>query len=385
MRTLLFIHQAAELYGSDKTLLALIKNLNPQQYKIVVLLPFDGPLRPALETCQAKVHITPVLKLYRKMVTPMNLIRFIKDIQTGLATVKKLHAQHHFDLIYSNTLAVLLGVFAAKKLQIPHVWHVHEIIESPGIFKKTFGKLLALKSTTKIVYNSKATADFWNATAPLTSKSCVILNGLETPNPVSEAEKMEIRERYFHAKTTDSVFALVGRISRWKGQLTALEAFVPIASEFPNSRLLFIGSAPPNQEHFEETLQSAIRQYGLQTQVFQIPFQENIHSFWAAIDIALVPSSEPEPFGLVAVEAMLAGKPVIASNHGGLTEIVVSNQTGFLFPPSDISALTNAMQKLLLNPEKVKTMGEAGKIRALNHFSIQSYTQAFEQLFEQLS
>jgi glycosyltransferase involved in cell wall biosynthesis len=252
MRTLLFIHQAAELYGSDKTLLLLIKNLNPQQYKIVVLLPFDGPLRPALEACQAEVHITPVLKLYRKMVTPMNLIRFIKDIQTGLATVKKLHAQHHFDLIYSNTLAVLLGVFAAKKLQIPHVWHVHEIIESPGIFKKTFGKLLALKSTTKIVYNSKATADFWNATAPLTPKSSVIHNGLETPNPVSEAEKMEIRERYFHAKTTDRVFALVGRISRWKGQLTALEAFVPIASEFPNSRLLFIGSAPPNQEHFEE-------------------------------------------------------------------------------------------------------------------------------------
>lgn len=385
MRTILFIHQAAELYGSDKTLLLLIKNLDPTHYKIVVLLPFDGPLRPELEACSAEVHIAPVLKLYRKMMTPLNLLRFLNDSNKGMAIVKKLHKHYQFDFIYSNTLAVLLGVFAAKKLQIPHLWHVHEIIESPGIFRKTFGKLLALNSTTKVVYNSKATADFWNATAPLASKSCIIHNGLEVPNTISETEKIQIRHHFFHASAADTVFALIGRISRWKGQLTALEAFAPVAAKFPNTRLLFIGSAPPNQEHFEKSLQIAISRFGLQNQVFQIPFQENIHSFWSAIDIALVPSTEPEPFGLVAVEAMLAGKPVIASNHGGLTEIVVANQTGFLVPPGDILAFTAAMQHLLHHPESINAMGEAGKLRAIQHFSIQSYTRAFEQVFEHLS
>jgi len=60
-----------------------------------------------------------------------------------------------------------------------------------------------------------------------------------------------------------------------------------------------------------------------------IPFQKEISKFWQSIDIAVVPSIEPEPFGLVAVEAMLANKPVIASNHGGLTEIIINNYNGF--------------------------------------------------------
>lgn len=385
MRTILFIHQAAELYGSDKTLLLLIKNLDPKQYKAVVLLPFDGPLRPELEACNAEVHIAPVLKLYRKMFTPLNLLRFFNDINKGIAIVKKLHKQNQFDFIYSNTLAVLLGVFTARKLQIPHLWHVHEIIESPGIFRKTFGKLLALRSTTSVVYNSKATADFWNATAPLASKSCIIHNGLELPKSVSETEVNSIRDQFFHATTSSTVFALVGRISRWKGQLTALEAFEPIAREFPQTRLLFIGSAPPNQEHFEETLHREINEKGLQNQVYQIPFQQNIQAFWAAIDVALVPSTEPEPFGLVAVEAMLAGKPVIASNHGGLTEIVVSGSTGYLLPPNDSNALTRAMREFVVDVKKSETMGNAGKERAHTCFSIQSYVNAFDVLFKRIA
>lgn len=382
MKTLLFIHQSAELYGSDKTLLWLIQNLDRKRFKAVVLLPFEGPLREALEMAHAEVHIAPVLKVYRKMFTPANLFRFFKDIQSGLQMVKALHRKHHFSLIYSNTLAVLLGVFAAQKLRIPHLWHVHEIIESPGIFKKAYGKLLALRSTSWVVYNSEATGHFWTKTAPVRPKSQVIPNGLPLPKPVSESQRDRVRETAFKATPTDLVFALVGRISRWKGQLLALEAFVGIAQQYPHTRLVFIGSAPPNQEHFEENLHAEINRLGIQHQVVHLPFQEDIQSYWASIDVALVPSTEPEPFGLVAVEAMLAGKPVIGAHHGGLTEIVDHEATGFLVKPGDVTSLREAMTFFITHREAAARMGENGKARARTHFSVQSYTRAFETLFE---
>ena len=80
MKTIIFIHQSAELYGSDKTLLLLLKNLDKSKYKPIVILPFDGPLKDALEIEKIEVVIAPVLKLYRKLFTPKNIFGFFGDI-----------------------------------------------------------------------------------------------------------------------------------------------------------------------------------------------------------------------------------------------------------------------------------------------------------------
>lgn len=136
MKNILFIHQSAELYGSDKTLLLLLKNLDKNKFKPVVLLPFDGPLKEALENEKIEVVIAPVLKLYRKLFTPKNLIGFFKDIKVAFKIVNELHKKYQFTLIYSNTLAVLFGIMFAWKNNIKHLWHVHEIIEKPFLFQK---------------------------------------------------------------------------------------------------------------------------------------------------------------------------------------------------------------------------------------------------------
>ena len=75
MKSILFIHQSAELYGSDKTILMFISSLDKQQYKSVVILPFDGPLKREFEKNGIEVVIAPVLKLYRKMFTPKGILK----------------------------------------------------------------------------------------------------------------------------------------------------------------------------------------------------------------------------------------------------------------------------------------------------------------------
>jgi glycosyltransferase involved in cell wall biosynthesis len=383
MKTILFIHQSAELYGSDKTLLLLLKNLDKSKYKPIVILPFDGPLKDALESEKIEVVIAPVLKLYRKLFTPKNIFGFFGDINKAFKIINELHSKHQFDLIYSNTLAVLLGIMYAWKNNIKHLWHVHEIIEKPKVFNKGFKKLLALKSNSFIVYNSKATQLFWETNSKISKKGLVIWNGIDVNiTEISASEVLEIRTNKFLLQSNEIVIALVGRISRWKGQMILLEAFNKLAQKTENIKLIFVGAPPPNQENFQYDLEDRIKTYHLESKVLILPFQNDIHKIWQAIDIAVVPSTEQEPFGMVAIEAMLAKKPIVASNHGGLKEIILQNETGFLVTPNREQELISALEKLIQSELLRKQMGENGQQRVIKEFSVAHYVSCFENFFD---
>lgn len=385
MKNILFIHQSAELYGSDKTLLLLLKNLDKNRFKPIVILPFDGPLKEALENENIEVVIAPVLKLYRKLFTPKNLIAFFKEIKTAFKIVNELHNKYRFMLIYSNTLAVLLGIMFAWKNNIKHMWHVHEIIERPSIFKKAFVGLLSLESNTHIVYNSQATRVFWETNQKIKIKGVVIWNGIEiNTSEISAYEITEIRKNLFFAEPNEVVLALVGRISRWKGQMILLNAFKKLVQKSENIKLVFVGAPPPNQGKFKDDLEESIASYKLKDKVLIIPFQNEIHKIWQSIDIAVVPSTEPEPFGMVAIEAMLAHKPIVGSNHGGLTEIIENNETGFLVTPNSVKDLVLALEKLIQNEFLRKEMGEKGYLRVTSTFSVEHYVDSFEKFFEKV-
>ncbi len=385
MINILFIHQSAELYGSDKTLLFLLKYLDKSKFNPIVILPSKGPLVAELEKLHVVVFIAPVLKLHRKMFTPKNIFLFFKEIRNAFAILDELNAKYRFDIIYSNTLAVLLGILYAKKRNIKHLWHIHEIIEKPKFLRKCFGLLMALKANTKIVYNSIATQNFWDTNAKIKNKSVKIWNGLETTSEfLTDTQKKDLRKNLFHAEN-EIIIALIGRINQWKGHYLLLNAFRKILDTHQDVKLLFVGSPPPNQTILQQQLQSEIKKFQLEDKVTIIPFQEQIGAVWQTIDIAVVPSIEPEPFGLVAVEAMLAKKPVVAANHGGLTEIVVHEETGYLFVPSDEKSLTAALLKLINDREKSILLGEKGYKRAIEEFSVQKYAQNFEKLFLMLS
>lgn len=387
MKSILFIHQSAELYGSDKTILMFISNLDKQKYLPIVILPFDGPLKRELEKNNIKVVIAPVLKLYRKMFTPKGVLNFFKEYKDGLRILKELHEKYNFEIVYSHTLASLIGIVFANKFKIKHLWHVQEIIAKPEIFNKGFIKLLSLKCNDVAVYDSRTTMEFWIKDNPeLAKKSEFVCNGLDVsakpePDPVSI---QNIRNQYYKVQPGELVVALVGRINSWKGQPLLLEAFHSIAEKHQNTKLVFIGAAPPNQEFFEIDLKAKIAEYKLEDRVLIIPFQENIYSFWDAIDIAVVPSTEPEPFGMVAIEAMIARKPVVAANHGGLTETVVHNHNGLLFEPNNAKALAEALEVLILDSDKRTLFGENGYHRTVEHFSLEKHMEKFETIFEKL-
>jgi len=380
VKKIVIIHQSAELYGSDKMLLLFLTHLDRSKFFVVVVLPTLGPLQLALEQLGIEVHLAPVLKIYRDIIKPNNLIKFSKQFKTSLHFLESLHKKHHFDLIYSNTLAVLLGMFFARKHKVKHLWHVHEIVERPKAIAQLFPKLLNQYADV-VVCNSTATQNNLVQRLPqLKNKIQLIYNGLETQkNQFSNATKPD-----FGFSNHDTVITLVGRISRLKGHQWVLQTLVNELSNVQNLKFLFVGSPVEGQEFYLENIQLFIKTHQLESKVKILPFSKNLADIWAITDVALMPSTEAESFGLVAAEAMLAQKPVIASDLGGLKEVIIPNETGFLVEHFNEKELKNAILKFLDHPNLKQEFGKAGRNQIIKNFDIEKHVLQMEQLMSQL-
>lgn len=375
MKKVLIINQSSELYGSDQTLLLLLKNLDRSQFFPIVVLPNEGPLKTAIEKLEIQVIIAPVLKLYRDMFSIRNLVKFTQDFFTGFATLKKLHKLHKFELVYSNTFAVLIGAFFSKQKGIKHLWHVHEIIEHPKLIAWFFPKMAYFFSDL-IVCNSEATRLNIITREKRNKKKChVIYNGVNHVKTSTNSKKSD-----FGFDDNDVIITLVGRISRLKGHNLLLKTFKEKLYANEGIKLLFVGSTVPGQEFYLETILNFIKENKIEKRVKILPFTPSLDDIWKITDIAVMPSTEKESFGLVAAEAMLAKKAVIGANHGGLKEIIIDNKTGILVEPNNVNELSKAIMTLINNPELREQMGINGNKRILNDFSIESYIKSFELL-----
>lgn len=381
MKNVLIINQSSELYGADKALLELIDNY-PKDFMPIVVLEHEGPLKKILLAKNIKVIKCPVIKLNRAVFTFSGSVKLVSDFFKGLYIIRKETKNIQVDLIHSNAISVLVGAFYSFLYKKKHLWHVHEIVEHPKSIANFYPKLVSFFAH-RIIFNSKASYNQFLKIRPgIQDKSEVIYNGQTRLEAMAGCEAIAaIKENLFKTSADKKVIGLVGRISRWKGQGILLDAFSNLQKKYNDIHLVFVGSAPPNQDHFLHNLKSRIGELGLNEKVSIIGFQENIWPVYDAIDISVVPSIEPEPFGLVATEAMLSYKPLIASDHGGLSEIVVHNETGFLFEPRNQTELESKIEQLLQQPDLRKKFGENGFKRVSEKFSTASYVNGIEKAY----
>ena len=386
MKNVLFVHQSADLYGSDKTLLFLVealkKNISP-----IVVVPEEGPLIEELRKKEIRVIISPVLKVSRQLFTSFKIFIFPFLIYLAIKKLKKELGNTKIDIIHSNTLAVFLGAFYSRKYKIKHIWHVHEIIKYPKLVAKSYPFLVNTFSD-YVIFNSKASYEHLCYNYPkLKKKSKVIYNGLSRKLPISpKSENQKTRNKLFKSITsTTIILGLVGRINKFKGHHLLLDTFEEIISKgYDNVKLLFVGSTISSQEYLLDELIASIHKKGLENKVTIKPFQKKIWKYYDSIDVVIVPTTDPESFGLVALEGMLSKKPVIGSNHGGLKEIIVHNETGLLFKPNDNKELMDSIIKLISNKEMCNKFGEQGEKRAKLYFSLENYISNFRTLYNSI-
>jgi glycosyltransferase involved in cell wall biosynthesis len=384
-QNILFFHQSAELYGSDKTLLYLVKDLNQNSnYNPIVVLPSEGELTIILKDLNITYITTPVLKLSRGMFRAKELLKLPFQIVKSIKYINKQLKGIDITLIHSNTLAVFLGFFYAKLKGIPHVWHIHEIIEHPKYAKFIYPKLINSFSKTVIFNSIAAQNNMCYSNSSLKNKSHVVWNGISRNLEFSSLEKISDLKRNYNINLDNIVIGLVGRISRWKGHELLLDAFYDLTKEFPNISLVFVGSIPPSQTVYKDKIEIKIKKFGLQDKCIIIPFQKEIWGLYDIFDFTVVPSTEPEPFGLVALEAMMSKKCVIGANHGGLKEIISHDETGILFEPNNKESLKTCIRILITNPEKRDKIAQNGYENAIINFSDKQYVSNIINLYDKI-
>lgn len=386
MSIVLVVHQSAEMYGSDKVLFYLVQGLQARgEFEPVVVLPEDGPLRAALVAAQIEVHIAEVAKISRSMATPMGLFRLVGAMFKGVRALRRVVGARKIALVHSNTLAVMSGAAWAMLTRQRHLWHVHEILLSPKSISKIFPWLVRLLSD-RVMTNSTLTERWLLSEQPaLASRSVVVFNGL--PEMVRPPQDGVLAYRASVRAGADAVVVtLAGRINRMKGQGLLIEAAAELQrrGKIDGLRFAIVGDAAPGLTALPAQLKTQVQALGLEACFTFLHFIDDIRPVWFGTDIAVVPSTQPESFGMVAIEAMAAGVPVIAAAHGGLLDIVVHEETGLLFLPGNTNALADALERLASDHTLRRCYGAAGAKRQREFFSLASQLDRTAQVYREL-
>jgi glycosyltransferase involved in cell wall biosynthesis len=181
----------------------------------------------------------------------------------------------------------------------------------------------------------------------------------------------------------DLVIGQVGLITPRKRCHVAIDALELIAQQFPTARLLLVGDPGPSDAGYREELERAIAERDLASHVRLLPFQEDIATVYAALDVNLLISGT-EGFGRVIIEAGALGVPTIGTRVGGIPEVIREGETGLLIPPDDPASLAEALTALLSNVGGRRRMGQAAQGLADSEHGIGRHTERMMALFDQI-
>ena len=380
MKRILYLHAGAEMYGADKVLLELIKGLDSKEFEAHVILPNDGVLVEALRQVGAQVSVLDYPILRRKYFNPKGIADYIRSYNFYAKQIALYAREHSIDMVHNNTAAVLEGIYLKRKLKLPLIWHVHEIIVKPKAISDFINMLMG-RYADKIVTVSQAVANHIKQSPFIKDSQVeVIYNGVD--NAVYyPMDASSIREKFDIAQDA-LVIGMIGRVNAIKGQNDFIEAVEPLLEKNEQAVAFLAGGVFPGEEWRLEELDKRIASSSVVSQIHRIDYYDKTSELYNMFDIFVLPSIKPDSLPTVVLEAMACSKPVVGYNNGGIAEMVVDGKSGCLVKPNRPQELSNAISLLLDSSEKREKFGRVGYQRQKELFSLESYIKNFSELYK---
>ncbi len=375
MTRVVVAHPSPDLYGSDRQLLESISAIVGRGGTVDLVLPSDGPLIPLARERGATVRVASFPVLRKALLHPLRLPGLLWRSLTATVRATRWLRRERPDVLYVNTVTIPVWALAGRLAGVPVLAHVHEAEDGGRLVAAGLAAPLLLAR--RVVANSAAAAAVLVGALPrLTARVEVVHNGVPAP-PSAPVDAS-------HVEGDPWRLAVVGRLSPRKGTDVAVEAVALLAAEGHDVRLSVAGTPFEGYEWFVEQVRERAGRADLAGRVDLLGY---VHPTWdllAASDVVLVPS-RVEPFGNVAVEAMLARRPVVASRTQGLAEVVRDGETGLLVPPDDAPALAAAVATLLRDDALRARLARAGEDDAHDRFSTARYAQRLLTVLDEVS
>ena len=374
---ILFLDQSGELAGAELCLLDLVQ---PYRDRSLVCLFTDGPFKATLQQ-----HGVPVQILAQKPIQvrkESGLVQGLQSLSQLLPLALKVaQISRSYNVIYANTQkALVVGALASSLSRRPLVYHLHDIL-SIDHFSRTNRRLavtLANRCARQVIATSNASREAFIQAGGRADIATVVYNGFE-PDAYQHVNVDRAQMRHQLGLDGQFVVGHFSRLSPWKGQHILLEALVHCPQDVA---AIFVGDALFGEQDYVQTLKTQVERLGLQQRVKFLGFRSDVVPLMHACDLVAHTSTAPEPFGRVIAEAMLCGKPVVASASGGAVELVEPSVTGWLVPPGDVQTLADTISHCHANPDAARTIAQAAQSTATQRFALNHIRQQIDQVLE---
>ncbi|GEM_PF-90735 len=362
---ILYIIWSLGLGGAEQVVINLAKGLDKTRYNPTVLCLNDkGVFAELLE----KEGIT-VIALNKKAVIDLSIVpkivSVIKQCKIGIVH-SHLWGANFWGRIAAKLAGVRVVIATEHSLD---VWKKGYYLVLDRLLSHWTDKVVAVSDSVKRFYveNAKISA----------GKIAVIRNGIEVARSQGNQVTRSHVRREYGIRDDEIVLALIGRLVEAKGHKYFLMALKDIIREH-KVRGLIVGAGP-----LEGELRRYSNELGFNGNVVFTGLRKDVPDILNDIDILVMPSLR-EGLPIVALEAMAKGKPVVATDVGGTHEVVLDKETGFLVPPTDDKAMAGAIVKILQDKDLAGRMGEAGRKRVEEKFSLDRMVREHEALYDKL-
>lgn len=368
----LHCRQGDRVWGPERQILQLAQHLPGLgiEMEIVLLRRWGLDAEPHLLATQARAV---GCRVYEVSARP-------QDVPAALGLLRRRLA--HCDLLHTHEFkSDLLGWVAARAARRPWIATDHHLATDNDPMLRLFGIAdhLALARARAVVVPSHNQAQRLARHVPR-EQIHVIYHGIDAAAFVGSAatERARVRSQH-HVAEGQPVISVFGRLEPIKGHSDLLQAARIMLASRPDLRFWIVGEGS-----LGAALQEQTRQLGIAGAVHFFGYQRDVASLMAASDVVLLPSHH-ESFGIVLMEAMSLGKPIVATSAGGIPEVVLDGAQGYLVPPNDVGELSRRVLHLVANPLQAERLGRAGHERVRQVFTVHQMVERMATLYRQIT
>lgn len=372
------MHGARNVGGGEYSIYYLIKNLRREIFEPVIFYSHENEIIKRLREGEIRLINIPmsekITSVYRDKIekNPVSFIIYIRHLISGIIAVAKALKKYNIDILHPHdNLSKIIGGIAAKMAGVKVVAHCRDLLKESFVEKILL--LYQLLFMNKIIAVSESNRNLFKIIGKAPEKVHTIYNGID----LSEFDSVRgYARRELEIGDDAVVIGVIGVFDKCKGHIYLFHAIDKLISKgYKNIICLVVGDGREGDE-----LRDFVSNKGLTKYIRFLGYRSDVPELLRAMDMVVMPSIQ-ESFPRVPLEAMAMKVPVIATTVGGLPEAIDNGKTGILVPPADVNSLSAAIKYLIEHPEIRKQMGEAGRKRVEENFSIENNVRKTEGLY----
>ena len=288
----------------------------------------------------------------------------------------KIGKKHNVRIVHLNNIlgSQLAGILASKMLRVPCVAHLRHF-EIPDSITRLYAKLI----DEHIAISNAIKENLLELNVP-NEKITVIFDAIDL-DEFNKSISFEYLKKEFHISDKNKLFGIFGRIISWKGIKEFISAAEIVFKLVPESSAFIVGDRSDGESLYYQEVLDLISKKKLNDKIILTGFRTDISALMKIMNVVVHASTEPEPFGLVLIEAMAMAKPVISTNIGGPIDIVDDGKTGLLIDSMDFQTMAQAIAFLLKERKTSEMMGRKGFKKVNDLFTKERYAKQIQKLY----